>query len=118
MRRVRLRLVTAADFRRSDASIWQDIEADHAPLLATFEPTDVVAVRSGTGGQVMFITAPVSLGDRLVYRSERLRLSRGAWNPIMLATYARMVGLELANLPTLEQILGPRLARAVRAAGQ
>lgn len=104
-RRVRLCLVEIADFRKSDATIWLELESQHVDLVRAFEPDDVIAVRSRTGSQMMFLAPPAYVGDVWVYHSERLRLSHGTWNPLRLADYAHLVGLHLINLPTFEDIL-------------
>jgi hypothetical protein len=102
---VRLRLVETVDFRKSDMTIWLELESRHHKLAESFGPNDVAAVKNSHGTQLMFLSRPVHLGSTWVFRSERLRLTSGSWNPLRLTDYANSVGLHLENLPTFEDIL-------------
>ncbi len=73
-------------------------------------------VRSGKGDQVLFIHGTKPIDGRKgrpnrVLISERLRLDWGSWSGLMIADYALMVGIRLAGLPTIDDIVN-RLRKA------
>lgn len=105
---MRLRLVVVADFRMSE---WTNYEAvvKERPEFATLRHGDVVLLRSGNGKQLVFVhgftaagETPQGLKRRALY-SERLRLDNGHWSELMIADYAREVGIKLEGLKTLRE---------------
>jgi hypothetical protein len=117
MRTMRLRFIGTADFRKGDRGILEDLIRER-PQLAKLKEGDVVMVRSGKGDQILFIHPAQTVEGRhgkenVVTVSERLRLSWGTWSETMVADYARLVGIKLEGLPTLEEIVG-KLRRAWR----
>ncbi len=105
---LRLRMMFSASFTRSDSSNYDLIRSRLKRHRITLGPRDVVAFRSLTGAQVMFVYAPTTLkhaqGEKEVLRSVRFRLrGPGAWNPEMLANYARDCGIQLEGLKHFEE---------------
>ena len=108
-RTMRLRFVGTADFRKGDRGIYEELIAKR-PALAKLADGDVVMVKSGKGDQVLFIHGTKTIDGRggkenHVLTSERLRLDWGTWSETMIADYAEMVGIKLAGLPTLAEII-------------
>lgn len=98
---MRLRRVERVSFCRSEATNFCAVpEAVRAKL----GPDDVVCFVSMTGQQLIFVYGFHKTGGKPVLRSARLRLSSGTWNPLMLANYAREVGLTLDGLQRFEQL--------------
>jgi|SRR5688572_13344795 len=108
MKKMKLRFVGEADFRKNEATLFEELQRDKKLKLAE---DDVVMFRSGSGDQVLFVhrretTEHEFRGktvERSVIASRRLRVSWGTWSGLMIADYARMVGISLANVLTLEQ---------------
>jgi hypothetical protein len=109
IRTMRLRFVGLADFRKGDRGILDDLTKKN-PALKKLREGDVIMVRSGNGDQVLFIHPTREIEGRRgeansVLASERLRLTWGTWSETMIANYALMVGIRLAGIPTLEQLV-------------
>ena len=103
---LRLKLIVEADFRKTEATNWQEKAA--AGELPPLKAGEVVCFVSGNRSQVVFVQAPTDFHtagglDAKVYASRRLRLDRGAWNPLMLADYAEQVGLRLDGLKKFKE---------------
>jgi hypothetical protein len=102
---MRLRLVSTADFRKSEHTNFTALAGKHAIKLGKH---DVVAFWSQSKNQLVFVYATDEVEVRpgikkKVLRSERLRLENGqSWNPLMLANYASQVGIKLDGLKTFE----------------
>lgn len=110
---LRLRFVGVTDFRKSEQTMFDEMMKERPLRLGE---NDVVMFRSGRGDQLVFVQRKETVGGngREILPSRKLRVSWGAWSEIMIADYARMVGISLENLPTLEQFFS-RLRAAVRA---
>lgn len=104
---MRLRLVTEADFRRSEVANFEVIQKKEQLRLGD---DDVICLVSQSKNQVMFVWRPLNItipsGETTIVRSMRLRLTRSTFNPLMLANYATAVGLQLDGLRRFEDILG------------
>lgn len=103
---LRLKFIAEADFRKSEATIWQEKAA--AGELPPLRPGEVVCFISTNRRQIVFVQAPrewhtASSLDCQVFASRRLRLTRGGWNPLMLKNYAEEVGLVLDGLRRFEE---------------
>src|SRR4051812_20077310 len=104
---MRVKLIKEMDFRRNDQTLYRDIEKE-----VTLRRNDVACLVSKTRVQILFIHRPVDVDYRgfkvdktTVYRSIRLRLSHGTWDPLMLKDYAESVGLELQGLQGIKDVL-------------
>jgi len=104
LRLMRLRAVLTADFRKNELTNY--VEAcERFPQLKELGPHDVVALHSQSGGQVVFVYAPMEVEPangrtRKVLRSERVRLTEGhgQWSELMIADYAERVGIRLEGI--------------------
>lgn len=74
-------------------------------LKLSLKKNEVVCLVSKSGNQLCFVYGiEQSVGMPPVLRSVRLRLTTGArWNPMMLANYARNVGLTLDGVKFFEE---------------
>lgn len=91
---MRLAYIAEVDFRSSELHNFTRIK--DAPKLG---PNDVVLLISLSRTQLCFVHGFTDLDEnRRVLRSERLRLTSGTWNPLMLVDYAERVGLKLEGL--------------------
>lgn len=104
---MRLRHVATVDFRRSELSNYNEIVGEHAQL-AKLGKDDVILFLSKNQDQVIFVHGFSQVhgdkGKSLYIKSVRLRMIKGAtWNPLMIANYAKQVGIELKGLKTFEE---------------
>jgi hypothetical protein len=112
---MRLRLVYRANFQRSEATNYASAVAENKLALGK---DDVVCLVSLKGDQLVFVWKPLQIEDgargreRHIVSSQRLRLTGGVWNPLMLANYAERVGLQLDGLRKFEQIMSDLKATA------
>lgn len=102
-----LHAVVEGDFRKNEATLYKEWLKGSKNV----EPTDadsVVLFLSRTQNQMVFVhgydtlSTPYPKPKRTVLWSERLRLDRGTWNPLMLVNYAELVGLHLVGLKRFE----------------
>lgn len=93
--------VVEADFRKNEATNFAEWSKKHS-----VKPGQVVLFLSKSKDQMVFVhgfsALKVSDAIRRVLWSERLRLDRGTWNPLMLVNYAERVGLGLVGLKRFE----------------
>ena len=103
---LRLKLVVTADFRKTEQTNWIELEAA-GEIPKNLKPGDVVCMVSSSRNQVVFVFPPYEHAhDGKVIRvinSRRLRISGGAWNPLMLQNYAADVGLRLSGITRFEE---------------
>lgn len=92
---MRLAKIIQADFRKSELT---NLLAQHSkPMNGEL----MLFVNHG-GNQLLFVHSLLTIDGREVVRSERLRLRRGTWNPLMLVNYAAEVGLHIDGLKRFE----------------
>jgi hypothetical protein len=98
LRRMILRSVEIADFRHNEVS---NLVLSMEKGLTLRHADHVVLFVSRKGDQLVFVHGPGFVssprGVRRVFHSEKLRLESGRWNPMMLADYARQVGISLVG---------------------
>lgn len=102
-----LRLVKEVDFRKSEATNFEEMKKKERLQI---HGSDVVCFRSQSRNQVVFVWAPTTInlseygkkGAAIVFRSQRLRLSHGTWDPLMLQNYAEALGIHLVGIKRLE----------------
>jgi len=108
---MRLRFVKTCNFRQSELTNFVEILAKHPEFAADgkfkLKLEDVVLLVSQTGNQLVFLynfdAFTDENGEKKVLRSVRLRMPGGArWNPLMLANYAKSVGIPLTGLKEYE----------------
>lgn len=104
---MRLRRVLAVDFRTSIDTHLRFLRTTEPQFQRSLKKDDVICLLSRRGNQLAFVwdldLLGIQRGERIeVTRCVRLRLSRGAWNPLMLANYAEHVGLTLTGLARFE----------------
>lgn len=103
---MRLKHVEKVSFRASEHTNWLRFARQNLEVARSLKGSDVVCFLSQTENQLVFIhgfDAWVDEGGRTVQvlSTRRLRIST-RWNPLMLANYARQVGLELEGLKRFE----------------
>lgn len=115
---VRLRHIETVDFRRSEATNFNALDAE---VRASLKEGDAVCFKNPPGNQVMFVVKPRAMaGVASIQRKDgeaeevtvtfsiRLRLPpERSWNPLMLSEYAAAVGLELIGIKRLFEHLAP-----------
>lgn len=101
-----MKRIETVSFARSEATNLAKTltEKEHEAL----GKDDVVLFVSKGGGQLVFVWGWENFEmdgrpEREVLRSERLRLKRGTWNPLLLANYAEEVGIKLDGLKRFEE---------------
>ena len=115
---MRLRFVKTCNFGQSELTNWRAILAKHPEFgnptsKLRLKPDDVVLLVSLTGNQLVFLHGFDNFDEKLILRSTRLRIDGGAhWNPLMLANYAKSVGLVIADLKTYEDHINHIVQRA------
>ncbi len=103
--KVKLVEIKEANFRQSEATNFAKLPKSRRESLKNGE---AICFVSRMGNQLVFVHKGGEFGktvqgkERRVVYSTRLRLTRGTWNPIMLADYADEVGLELLGLKKFE----------------
>lgn len=125
---MRLRYIETVHFGKSELTNFRDLlrrrpEFGKDGNPAVLRKNDVVVFVSKTGNQMLFVSGfvflksdPVTAGAKerkpVVLRSVRLRLPGNVqWNPLMLADYAREVGIELKGLELYEEYIKKKLAK-------
>lgn len=109
---MRLRFVFTCNFGKSELTNFMAVLVKHPEFGVTdskhrLKPDDVVLLVSLTGNQLVFLHGfdvfEHDAHERKVLRSTRFRLPGGAnWNPLMLANYAKSVGIVLTGLSEYE----------------
>ena len=97
---MRLRFVKRCSFRKSELTNFQEMAVTERSQLKT---GDCVMLLSLSENQLVFVYGFTDFGRGTVLRSERLRLSAGTWDPLMLAEYAAKAGIELDGLKRFEE---------------
>lgn len=97
---MRLRHIERVDFRKSEMTNF-DLVAKRMKLR--LKKGEAALLISNRGNQLVFVYGYGAVDDEHVcLRSERLRLTSGSWNPLMLANYAGQVGLQLEGIRRFE----------------
>jgi hypothetical protein len=105
MVKVKLVEIVEANFCKSEATNFNALPKTRRNNLGRGE---AICFVSKSGNQLCFVHRQSTVGktvrglDKQVVYSTRLRLSRGTWDPTMLANYAGEVGLELVGLKRFE----------------
>jgi hypothetical protein len=132
MRLMRLCYVDTVGFRASEQTNYEAL-VKRLPQAADLGPTDVVLFVSAGGNQLLFVHGfqKLSRGKETFecLRSERLRLRyfrgpavngrttvghgniKAVWDPLMVADYARAVGIKLINLKLWKEHKREMIAR-------
>jgi hypothetical protein len=115
---MRLKLVATVDFRQNEATNFDALMKEHQMRLTSDE---VVCMLSTNKRQIVFVYRPKEIavsrygnrdGTATAYHSEKLRLSRSTWEPLMLQNYAQEVGITLDGIRRFEDIYSTRLPPA------
>lgn len=110
-RLMRLRHVATVDFRKSEATHYEDI-CERYPQLRKLGGNDVVLLRSSGGAQAVFVHGFDAIGEtregvkRVCLHSERARIVQGiggGWSAKMIADYAEQLGIQLEGMQTLKE---------------
>lgn len=115
--RLRLRKVEVVDFRRSEATNFEEFRSKNKQLVESFGVDDVVLFINHQSNQLVFVYGFRDLSEeidgvavsRQLLVSRRLRLTNGAWSPALLVDYARQAGIELAGLKSFGERLKEHL---------
>ncbi len=105
---MRLKHVATVDFRRSELTNFEELVKKNASLKA-LKKDDVVLFLSRGGDQVVFVHGFNNVeGEKgttsIFMESVKLRMIHGStWNPLMIANYAKKVGIHLVGLKTFEE---------------
>lgn len=122
---MRLRYIETVSFGRSELTNFLEMlqrRPEFARGKSQLGKDDVVVLVSLQGNQLIFVAgfhvieyaARPGVKKRQVHvlRSTRLRLPGGTrWNPLMLADYAKQVGIELKGLEMYEEYIKKKLAK-------
>lgn len=108
---MRIKKIVEADFRLSDASLFEEFSKKNRELVGSLGSSDVVAFLSLSGTQILFIhgfeqlkpTSDNITTDRKMLPSTRYRLLNGTWNPLMLRNYAEAAGMKIEGLKLFEE---------------
>jgi len=106
---MRLRYVLTCHFGKSELTNFMAVLQKHpefgkADSKYSLKATDVVLLIAMSGNQLVFLHGFDEFEDKKVLRSTRFRISGGArWNPLMLANYAKSVGITLTGLAEYEE---------------
>ena len=98
---MQLRYIVEVSFASSELTNFQAWAKAHKVEAKQLTAEHVLCFISRTGNQLVFVNG--YSGDALnVIASARYRLTKGTWNPMMLANYAAAVGLKLDGLDRFE----------------
>src|SRR5574341_1444635 len=98
--RMRLRHIEQCASRKSERTNFDLIAK---PMRLRLKAGVAALLVSGRGDQLIFVYGYGAVDDdHVALRSERLRLTSGSWNPLMLANYAAEVGLHLDGIKKFE----------------
>jgi hypothetical protein len=106
---MRLRFVHTCHFGKSELTNFMEVLRKHPEFgkedsKYSLKAADVVLLVSMSENQLVFLHGFDVFEDRKVLRSTRFRISGGArWNPLMLANYAKSVGISLTGLAEYEE---------------
>lgn len=107
--RLNLKMIATVDFRCGVPHHYDELKK--RKLLADLKDTETVLLVSATKRQLAFVFLEVQLaakgGDPVFAISHyRIQLSRHSpWNPIMLAEYAALAGIELIGIKRFDEHL-------------
>lgn len=107
--KVRLKqIIRDVDFRKTELQNYEDHRKDKKRFDGDPKPGEAILFVSTSGNQLAWIlrydeAVRVQKTDRRRIQSLRMRLSGGYWNPLMLANYARDIGLELQGIKLFEE---------------
>lgn len=104
---MRLRFVHTCHFGKSELTNFLEVLTRHPEFIGDSKHKlrldDVILLVSKTGNQLVFLHDFDEFERKRVLRSVRFRLANGVrWNPLMLANYAKSVGVVLTGLQTYE----------------
>lgn len=107
MRELTLKLVERCDFRRNELTNFLAAKSEKLRL----RDNECVLLVSPSGNQLIFVHREIRVGNTpktggaptLFVHSERFRVTRGAWNPLMLANYAQHCGITLVGIKRFEE---------------
>lgn len=108
---MKLRFVKSCHFGKSELTNFKEILVKHPEFgsqssKGQLKPDDVVLLVSMSEDQLVFLHGFDVFEGRQVLRSTRFRLpNKARWNPLMLANYAKSVGILLAGLAEYEEYL-------------
>lgn len=104
MKNVKLKKIEHADFRKSEATLFDDFIRRNK-YLGSLKSDEVILFISYTENQLIWIlNVTVTSSGRRIFDSRRWRIEgSGTWNPLMVANYASEVGLALAGLKRYEE---------------
>ncbi len=106
---MRLRYVLTCHFGKSELTNFMEVLQKHPEFgnpasKHCLKAADVVLLVSMSANQLVFLHSFDAFEDKKVLRSTRFRISGGArWNPLMLANYAKSVGITLTGLAEYEE---------------
>ncbi len=113
---MRLRFVYTCHFGKSEATNFAEVVAKHPEFVNAdskfrLKSDDVVLLVAKSENQLIFVHGFEAFADSKdatqlfkVLRSTRFRLAgSGRWNPLMLANYAKSVGIVLHGLAEYEE---------------
>jgi hypothetical protein len=106
---MKLRLVKTCSFQKSELNNFLDVVRERPELGSKdskyrLQREDVVLLVSKMENQLVFLHGFDFTGGTQVLRSTRFRISnsKARWNPLLLANYARTVGIQLSGLQAYE----------------
>lgn len=103
MQTVTLKKIEVADFRKSEATLYDDF-AWRNRRLGGLKKNEVILFISLTGNQcIWIINVTHNPSGRRIVDSRRWRVEGGVWNPLMIANYAEQVGLRLKGIKKFEE---------------
>jgi hypothetical protein len=121
---MRLRLVVTADFRKTEATNWDELRAAYdksrgaepGTIPPDVKKGEVVLMLSTLRNQLVFVYPPYEAqfnGTTVkIVASRRLRIEGGRFDPRMLANYAEDVGLRLEGMKRYEEYFAEMQVRA------
>ncbi len=103
--KVRLRVIFFdRAFLYTDVTHWEWAKQQPSFPKDGLSSGDCLLFLSKTMNQLLFLWNPIDMvdqkraGQRTIFRSIRLRIEGGTWNPMMIQNYANEVGLEFIGL--------------------
>ena len=106
MKRVQIKRVFSADFRKSPRTLFDEVKHDKKLWRGSLGPDEVYLFVSQTGNQLIFVLRDEEVksmaGTRFEAKRRLLdyrgwRIEGGTFNPSMLEDYANNVGLTLGK---------------------
>lgn len=114
--RLKLRaIVSDADFRKNEATLYEEFKASRS-YPGKLRANECFLFLSKSRNQLLWFFSDVRMTDGwtkqiAVYDSRRWRIKSGTWHPFMLANYAADVGIELVGIKRFEEIHDERRRR-------